>query len=309
MSHPQQRPDDIRPYIDADHLLRSILDDRPPTATISPSGELLRAVERFHRNVNRVLAANAATTADGHSFADAHPDADMSQEREGPSRRRFSRDADPPNDGESARPANTTLPSLPPLRSLHRMSMPSTGSSASRPGRYLRERNLERYRSSMENRTSFHSDNLAEGNSSLRALLDLTSPSLPQSSNMSRLPSPLPSTDHLEDTRRSKRRKLDSDKLNSGHKAIRYGKYGQQEPGQLTMEIVSCDGGQYSYSDGSSYTAENILRNDNSVYCTKGNRCNIVLRHQGATVFSLQELIIKAPAPMSAPGAITYSSP
>lgn len=303
MSHPQQPPDDdIQPFFDADHLLRSILDDRPPTATISPSGELLRAVERFHRNISRVLAANATSTADDPSSADA----DMSQEREGPTRRRPTRDSDPPDDGETVRPANTAPPSLPPLRSLHRMSMPSTGS---RPSRYLRERNLERYRSSMENRPSFHADNLAEGNPGLRALLDLTSPSLPQSSTTSRLPSPLPSTDHLEDTRRSKRRKLDSDKINSGHKAIRYGKYGQQEPGQLTMEIVSCDGGQYSYSDGSSYTAENILKNDNSVYCTKGNRCNIVLRHQGATVFSLQELVIKAPAPMSAPGAITYSSP
>lgn len=305
MSHPQQPPhDDTQPFFDADHLLRSILDDRPPTATISPSGELLRAVERFHRNINRVLAANAASTADDPSSADA--DADMSQEREGPARRRPTRDSDPPHDGESVRPANTALPSLPPLRSLHRMGMPSTGS---RTGRYLRERNLERYRSSMENRPSFHPDSLAEGNSGLRTH-DMSSLSLPQpSTTSSRLLSPLPSTDHLEDTRRSKRRKLDSDRTNSGNKAIRYGKYGQQEPGQLTMEIVSCDGGQYSYSDGSSYTAENILKNDNSVYCTKGSRCNIVLRHQGATVFSLQELIIKAPAPMSAPGAITYSSP
>ncbi|KAK1827797.1 hypothetical protein QBC39DRAFT_393536 [Podospora conica] len=307
MSHPQQRPDDIRPYIDADQLLRSILDDRPPTATISPSGELLRAVERFHRNINRVLAANAASTADDPSSA--NPDPDMSQERE--SRRRSLWDTDPPNDGDGARPANAA-PSLPPLRSQHRTSiyMPATGSSAARPGRSLRERNnLERYRSSMDNRTSFYLSDPVATNPNLRALLDVTNPSASQSSTMPRLPSPLPSTEHLEDTRRSKRRKLDSDKTMSGHKAHRYGKYGQQEPGQLIMEIESCDGGQYSYSDGSSYTSENILKNDNSVYCTKGSRCNIVLRHQGATVFSLQELIIKAPAPMSAPGAITYSAP
>jgi hypothetical protein len=37
------------------------------------------------------------------------------------------------------------------------------------------------------------------------------------------------------------------------------------------------------------------LKNDATVYCTKSNRCNLVLRHQGATVFSLKELIIKAP--------------
>lgn len=60
------------------------------------------------------------------------------------------------------------------------------------------------------------------------------------------------------------------------------------------MEIVSCDGGMFS--NELSYAAENILKNDTSVYCTKGNRCNIVLRHQGGTVFTLQELVIKAPA-------------
>lgn len=59
------------------------------------------------------------------------------------------------------------------------------------------------------------------------------------------------------------------------------------------MEIVSCDGGMFS--NQSSYAAENILKDDNSVYCTKGNRCNIILQHQGATVFTLKELIIKAP--------------
>ena len=31
------------------------------------------------------------------------------------------------------------------------------------------------------------------------------------------------------------------------------------------------------------------------MYCTKGSRCNIILRHQGATVFTLKELVIKAP--------------
>ncbi len=93
----------------------------------------------------------------------------------------------------------------------------------------------------------------------------------------------------------NKRRKLDSDRANPPpSKSFRYGRYGQVEPGALTMEIVSCDGG--IYSDGTSYAAENILKTDNSVYCTKGNRCNIVLQHQDCTTFSLKELIIKAPA-------------
>lgn len=103
--------------------------------------------------------------------------------------------------------------------------------------------------------------------------------------------------DYSEDNRRVKRRKLDSDRIAPSFKGFRYGKYGQVEPGELTMEIVSCDGGLYS--NESSYACENILKNDNSVYCTKSNKCNIVLRHQGATVFSLKELVIKAPASSS----------
>lgn len=96
-----------------------------------------------------------------------------------------------------------------------------------------------------------------------------------------------------EEGRRAKRRKLDSDRLTSGFTGFRYGKYGQVEPGQLTMEIVSCDGG--IYDDGQKHAAENILKNDSSVYCTSGPTCNIILRHQGATAFTLKELVIKAP--------------
>lgn len=96
-----------------------------------------------------------------------------------------------------------------------------------------------------------------------------------------------------EENRRVKRRKLDSDRILSAFPAPRYGRYGQVEPGQLTMEIVSCDGGLFL--DEKSHPPENILKNDASVYCTKGNRCNIILKHQGGTVFSLTELIIKAP--------------
>lgn len=106
--------------------------------------------------------------------------------------------------------------------------------------------------------------------------------------------------DLQEDSRRSKRRKVDSDKLVPGFDGFRYGTYGQVEPGNLKMEIVSCDGGMFL--NELSYSAENILKNDGSVYCTKGNRCNIVLRHQGATAFNLTELVVKAPSS-------NYSSP
>jgi len=98
-----------------------------------------------------------------------------------------------------------------------------------------------------------------------------------------------------EDSRRHKRRKLDTDRLDTGFSGFKYGKYGQVEPGKLKMEIVSCDGGIFDEPHGGNYAAENVLRNDATVYCTKSNRCNLVLRHQGATVFSLKELIIKAP--------------
>lgn len=100
--------------------------------------------------------------------------------------------------------------------------------------------------------------------------------------------------DLQEDSRRSKRRKVDSDRMVPDFGGFRYGTYGQVEPGSLKMEIVSCDGGMFL--NELSYSAENILKNDGSVYCTNGNRCNIVLRHQGATVFNLTELIIKAPS-------------
>jgi len=97
-----------------------------------------------------------------------------------------------------------------------------------------------------------------------------------------------------ESARRAKRRKIDSDRISSTFAGFRYGRYGQVDPGHLTMEIVSCDGGVLP-DDGRRYAVENILKNDPTVYCTEGSRCNIVLRHQGATVFTLQELVIKAP--------------
>lgn len=109
------------------------------------------------------------------------------------------------------------------------------------------------------------------------------------------LPHPHPL--HDDSNRRTKRRKLDAEKQASNFKGFRYGKYGQLEPGQLQMEMVSCDGGMFS--NRAAYSADNILKDDNSVYCTKGNRCNIILRHQGATAFTIQELVIKAPASMN----------
>ena len=93
--------------------------------------------------------------------------------------------------------------------------------------------------------------------------------------------------------RRAKRRKVDTAQLSAGYKGFSYGYRGQVVAGPLKMEIVSCDGGVHA--TGSDHFPENILRNDKSVYCTQRNECNIILRHQSETAFSLKKLIIKAP--------------
>ncbi|GKU03263.1 unnamed protein product [Fusarium langsethiae] len=161
-------------------------------------------------------------------------------------------------------------------------------------------RRTDRMRNAENNRPANLEDldrHLEEANSHLRAVLDCQHHPPLMPANFS---PPLRPTDLPDSNRRHKRRKLDSDRL-APFRSFRYGKYGQVEQGDLKMEIVSCDGGMFS--NESSYAAENILKNDTSVYCTKGNRCNIVLRHQGGTVFTLRELVIKAP------GSMNYSHP
>lgn len=136
---------------------------------------------------------------------------------------------------------------------------------------------------------------LDETNAHIRILLEMTnsSPLSPVITPSTSSFSPQRTNDYMDDHRRYKRRRLDSERRVPNHKPVRYGKYGQVETGRLLMEIITCDGGMFS--NESSYAAENILRNDNSVYCTKGNRCNIVLGHYGDTPFTLEELIIQGP--------------
>jgi hypothetical protein len=254
----------------------------------STSQEFYRAVERFHHSIEQIFTfaavANVATS--------------MSS---GELRRRFNRDPEPTD--ESGRPSSALTSGLPPLRSLHRLSMSSRGRPGGGINRY-RARILERHREAVEARARVPSQQevsrtVENTTSTLRTLLELTNN--PHGSQPAVSP-PLQTTDHPEDSRR-KRRKLDSDKFTPAPKAIRYGIYGQVEPGQLTMEIASCDGGVYPSDNGPSYMAENILKNDHTVYCTKSYRCNIVLRHVGSTPFSLKELTIKAPS------TSRYSSP
>lgn len=91
-----------------------------------------------------------------------------------------------------------------------------------------------------------------------------------------------------------KRRKLERDDASRIH-STRYGHYGQVVPGRLRMEIVSCDGGEYSDNSGDLHRVENALKNDASVYCTKRSDCNLILRQQGETAFCLDKIVIKAP--------------
>ena len=92
----------------------------------------------------------------------------------------------------------------------------------------------------------------------------------------------------------AKRRKLDSDDSREGPRGFSYGQHGQVVPGALKMELVSCDGGTYE-AEGECSWPENVLHNDSSVYCTKSDRCNLILRHCGETPFCLKKLVIKAP--------------
>ncbi|KAL4788019.1 hypothetical protein BJX76DRAFT_227477 [Aspergillus varians] len=103
-----------------------------------------------------------------------------------------------------------------------------------------------------------------------------------------------PDHDHSMDRLRVKRRKLNSDDNREGLQTLRYGQYGQVVPGTLKMELASCDGGTYEPVCETS-GPENILWNDSSVYCTKSDRCNLILKHRGEAPFCLKKLVIKAP--------------
>lgn len=135
-------------------------------------------------------------------------------------------------------------------------------------------------------------ERLNEASPSLSSLLDQPVPQL----NSPDVDSRSYSIDTELHRRRPKRRKLDGDSYPPDFKAFSYGYRGQVIPGALKMEIVSCDGGLHAESrHGRQYWPENVLRNDKSVYCTDSSKCNIIMRHQGETTFSLKKLVIKAP--------------
>ena len=94
---------------------------------------------------------------------------------------------------------------------------------------------------------------------------------------------------------RAKRRKLDDGTFEDVEQTFSYGDKGSVVEGALRLEIVSCDGGEYSEPNGGSSRPQHALLDDASVYCTKSNHCNMLLKHVGGMPFSLTKVTIKAP--------------
>jgi len=141
-------------------------------------------------------------------------------------------------------------------------------------------------------------ERLAQVNEDLRILLERPiGDGGPQSAAETAIEGGLP---HERQGRR-KRRRLDRQHLRNGYPNFKYGHYGQVVPGKLKMQLVSSDGGVLGHptdrtlSNDSLFGAQNALRDDHTVYCTKSQSCNMVLSHQGETTFCLEKLVIKAP--------------
>lgn len=97
--------------------------------------------------------------------------------------------------------------------------------------------------------------------------------------------------------RRPKRRKLDVESSLTPKQPIKYGHYGQVEPGRLALDIISCDGGEHrDPKHPSTYLGpQNLLQHDKSVYCSERPNSSILLRHSDDTPFCLEKLHIVGP--------------
>ncbi|KAH6636257.1 hypothetical protein F5144DRAFT_172845 [Chaetomium tenue] len=255
-------------------------DDR---STDSASERWSSVIRQFHpdfSSFNQHLSANTQSTDPAVARMASNPDGDL--------RPRFNRDPQPPNAPPPPAAASPDFSSLPSFRFLDPTPRAPPTTFTGPGSRSRRYRPVHWHAGA----TFDDLDRNMHDPDALRALVDFANnPVMPRSSSaVSDTPNDV---DMADANCRIKRRKLDTERTTPTYKGFRYGRYGQIEPGQLSMEIVSCDGGLYS--DEHSYPPENILKNDSSVYCTKSNRCNIVLKHQAGTVFSLQELVIKAP--------------
>lgn len=97
--------------------------------------------------------------------------------------------------------------------------------------------------------------------------------------------------------RRPKRRRLDTDLTAPARRPIKYGHFGQVEPGKLRLEIISCDGGEHRdpRHPNTYLGSQNLLRHDKSVYCSERSSSSVVLRHADDTPFCLEKLHIVGP--------------
>lgn len=100
-----------------------------------------------------------------------------------------------------------------------------------------------------------------------------------------------------ENPRRPKRRRLATDILATPRSPIKYGHYGQVEPGKIQLQLISCDGGEHTdtRAPGIYLGPLNILRTDKSVYCSDRPNATIILRHADDTPFTLEKLHIVGP--------------
>ncbi|ESZ98002.1 hypothetical protein SBOR_1615 [Sclerotinia borealis F-4128] len=299
---PPSHPPSDSPIETAERFVQDILQHDPGSnVQISPSGELYRAIVRYSQT------RRAAQQSPFHHSPETVRNMSSSErraERQHRSvRRRTSRQSMmyPPfetltEETERELVVATSARRAELLAQARRRdaARPAQASPGRRRPRLLQsDRYMEPLRALTEGGTL--SSGLADirqlevASTNLRALLETPLPSPP-----SRVSSPEYVAEG-EHNRRVKRRKLDQDSKKESWQNFKYGRYGQIEPGTLQMEIVSCDGGLFQNCPEAEYGSENVLKDDNTVYCTKSNRCNMILKHQGETTFSLTEMVIKAP--------------
>ncbi|KAF2823980.1 hypothetical protein CC86DRAFT_328051 [Ophiobolus disseminans] len=107
-----------------------------------------------------------------------------------------------------------------------------------------------------------------------------------------------PTVEVNRDRRQTKRRKLEHNAgLRPDYDGFKYGHKGQVVSGRLKMDILSCDGGEYYDKDHpiGLHNVHNVLKNDNSVYCSESSRCNLLLKHVGDAPFAMEKVVIRAP--------------
>lgn len=136
-------------------------------------------------------------------------------------------------------------------------------------------------------------ERLAQQNEDINTLIAST-PGLPPRHGLRRPRSVSFDTSTQHDRR--KRRRIENTAVEVNAK-IEYGWWGQVVSGKLQMHIVSSDGEMMPLPrpcEGT-FAVENVLKDDQTIYYTNGTACNIVLRHEGDTPFSLERLVIKGP--------------